>query len=245
MLLSQKVIQWIQGWFSGNQRKTAVIGISGGKDSAVVAGLCKEALGAQQVVGIMMPNGEQKDISDSKQVISQLGISSGLANIQPAYEAILKCVEDAIGMPASEGAKINIAPRLRMTLLYAVAQTLSETNRAKACVVGTGNRGEAEVGYTTKFGDSASDMNPIRNLWVDEVLQIGDELGYFPEIIHKAPSDGLCGKSDEERLGFSYDDVKAAFTGETAKIEADKLEKILAAHRVSGHKRDPIASYPA
>lgn len=88
-------------------------------------------------------------------------------------------------------------------------------------------------------------MNPIRNLWVDEVLQIGDELGYFPEIIHKAPSDGLCGKSDEERLGFSYDDVKAAFTGEASKIDAVKLEKILEAHRASGHKRDPIASYPA
>ena len=237
-MLAKHIIQWIQGWFNENNRKTAVIGISGGKDSAVVAGLCKEALGEQNVFGIMMPHGEQKDISDSEQVISELGINSGCANIKPVSDAMLQCVEEAIGMPASEGAKINIAPRLRMTLLYTIAQTLSETNKAKACVMGTGNRGEAEVGYTTKWGDAASDINPIRNLWVDEVLQAGDELGYFPDIIHKAPSDGLCGKSDEERLGFSYDDVKALFTGH--KVPEDIRDKILAAHCASVHKRYAI-----
>ncbi|MDE7244021.1 MAG: NAD(+) synthase [Oscillospiraceae bacterium] len=190
-MLSKEIIQWIQGCFEENNRKTAVIGISGGKDSAVVAALCKEALGEQNVYGIMMPNGDQKDISDSKQVIAELGINSGCANIKPVYDAVLQCVEEAIGMPASEGAKINIAPRLRMALLYTIAQTLSEMNKAKACVAGTGNRGEAEVGYTTKWGDSASDINPIRNLWVDEVLQVGDELGYFPDIIQKVPSSSL------------------------------------------------------
>lgn len=243
MKLSEKIIQWIQQWFNHNRMKTAVIGISGGKDSAVVAALCKEALGAKQVVGIMMPNGEQADISDSQQVIDELGIVAGTANIAPVYEAMLRCVEDAIGKPASEGAKINIAPRLRMTLLYAVAQTISEVDEAQACVVGTGNRGEAEIGYTTKYGDAASDVNPIRNVWTDEVIQVGDEMGYFPNIVHKTPADGLCGKSDEDRLGFSYDDVKAVFDGHKS-VSEEIVQKIMRAHRTSAHKRDPIPSYP-
>ena len=242
MKLSQKIIQWLQGWFTKNHRKTAVIGISGGKDSAVVAGLCKEALGSQNVVGIMMPNGVQSDISDSEQVVNELGIRFGVANIKPAYDAILQCVEEALGYQASDGAKINIAPRIRMTVLYAISQTISETEAAQACVVGTGNRGEAEVGYTTKHGDSACDVNPIRNLWVDTVLQVGDELGYYPQVVHKAPSDGLCGKTDEDRLGFSYSQVKAAFTG--GDVPAEQLTKIMKAHAASEHKRGLPDTFP-
>ena len=242
MTLAKKIINWTRRWFERNDRKTAVIGISGGKDSAVVAALCREALGCDHVVGIMMPNGHQKDISDSETVVQELGIFAGTANIQPVYNAMLDCVREAIGQDASEGAKINIAPRIRMALLYAVAQTLSETKQAKACVVGTGNRGEAEIGYTTKGGDSLSDVNPIRNLWTDEVVQVGDEMHYFPHIVHKEPADGLCGKSDEARLGFSYADVKAVFTGE--EISEDLAEAILMAHKASKHKRDPIPSYP-
>lgn len=238
MSLSKRIIDWLRDWFPNNGRRTAVLGISGGKDSAVVAGLCKEALGGRQVFGVMMPNGTQKDISDSERVVQELGIRYGTANIEKAYQAIVQCVYDALGMGVSEGAAINIAPRIRMTILYAVAQTLSEREGAGACVVGTGNRAEAEVGYTTKSGDSACDVNPIRDLWVDEVIQAGDEMGYFPEIVHKRPDDGLCGKSDEEKLGFTYEEVKQLFIG--GQVDELHAEKIRRCHELSRHKREPI-----
>lgn len=242
MKLSEKLIQWTKNWFEENNRETAVIGISGGKDSAVVAAVCKEALGEKQVMGILMPNGEQADICDARQVAWELGIYSGVANIRPAYDAILRCVEEAIGRPASEGARINIAPRLRMMLLYAIAQTISEAEGAKACVVGTGNLAEKKVGYTTKWGDAASDVNPIGELWVDEVIQAGDELGYYPDVVHKAPADGLCGETDEDRMGFSYADVKKVFTAKED-VPVSILQKILRMNEASKHKRNPIASY--
>lgn len=242
--LSARVVEWTRDWFGRNDRKTAVIGISGGKDSAVVAGICTEALGAGHVVGVMMPNGEQADIGDSRTVVSELGIRYGMADIKPAYDAILDCVEQVLGVPISENARVNVAPRLRMTLLYAVTQTLSDREQAKACVVGTGNKAEAMVGYTTKGGDNLSDMNPIGNLWVDEVLQVGDELGRYPGVIHKAPADGLCGKTDEERLGFTYGQVRQAFDGRRDEVPMPVLRKILARFDGSAHKRSPIPSFP-
>lgn len=267
--LSEYLIQWLKDWFAKNGRDTAVIGISGGKDSAIVAALCAKAIGAGNVLGVMMPNGIQDDIEDSYKVCEELGIK-GIeipignplfkANNAPyhivsdeyPYGSLIECIDESFSslgdndplkvLRVSAAAKINIAPRLRMTVLYAIAQSLSRVGR-HACVVGTGNLGEASVGYTTKWGDSACDVNPIRNLWVDEVLAVGDALGYFPEIIHKVPRDGLCGESDETRLGFSYADVKQVLDANirgSESVSDTTREKIISAYRRSSHKRDAI-----
>ncbi len=241
MKRSEKIMSWMGRWFGDHGRKTAVLGISGGKDSAVVAGLCRQVLGPEQVFGVLMPNGVQSDIEDSRRVVEALGIRHGATNINGAYEAVLACVQEVLGAAPSEGAMINVAPRLRMTILYAVAQTLSEREGAGACVVGTGNRGEAEVGYTTKWGDSACDVNPIRDLWVHEVIEVGDELGYVPEIVHKKPADGLCGQTDEARMGFTYDEVHRFFTG--GPVDVEHRAKIQARHEASRHKREEIPHF--
>lgn len=238
--LSKRVSAWTKNWFAENGRETAVLGISGGKDSAVVAGICEAALGADRVYGIMMPNGVQADIKDSETVVKSLGIHHGKCDIAPAYEAICNCVQEAIGVPISEAAAINVGPRVRMAILYAIAQTLSDTRGARACVAGTGNRGEAEVGYSTKGGDSVCDFNPIRDLWVDEVVQVGDELPLVPsQAVHKTPSDGLCGKSDEERLGVTYEDIKRVCTGDPD-VPQEIVEKVKLLQGRSAHKRNPI-----
>lgn len=238
--LTSRVVGWTENWFHDNGRETAVIGISGGKDSAVVAGICERALGAENVYGIMMPNGEQKDIGDSLDVVASLGIRSGICNIDAAYQAICDCVQQATGIPISDAAAINVGPRVRMAVLYAIAQTLSDTRGAHACVVGTGNRAEAEVGYTTKWGDSACDVNPIRNLWVKDVLEVGDALDKVPShIVHKAPADGLCGQTDEERLGVSYEDVRRVCVGDKS-VPQTVQDRVYTLQERSQHKRTPV-----
>ena len=250
MKLSEQVIAWTRDSLLAMGRDTAVLGISGGKDSAVVAAILVKAIGAENVFGVMMPNGNQKDIADSEQVIRELGINGLLVNIGDQYEATVRpaqLVSPAAGCPVSGAelipgveSKINVAPRLRMTKLYEIAQSLGDYGR-KACVVGTGNKAEGYVGYCTKWGDMACDLNPIKDLWVWEVLQVGDELGHFPNIVHKAPDDGLSGKTDEERLGFRYEDVYQFVDGDGV---ADEVrEKIEARHRANLHKQKPISYF--
>ncbi len=237
MKLSERIIEWIKNWFDENGRKTAVLGISGGKDSAVVAGLLVRAIGAENVVGVMMPNGMQSDIEDSKKVVDELKIRSITVNINEGYTGIIDEIETQIGQLSKE-AKINTAPRMRMTTLYAVAQTLSDTQDARACVVGTGNAGEAYVGFCTKWGDTGHDINPLRDLWVHEVLQVGDELGYFPEIVHKMPHDGLGLVGDEEKLGVTYNDIYKVATG--IEVEDHIKKRVDQLHKYATHKLNPI-----
>ena len=237
--LSAYLIEETRTWFHANGRDTAVIGISGGKDSGVVAAICKEALGADSVFGVLMPDGVQPDLQDALQVVEELGIPYTILNIGDPVSALYHAVSQRspIGAAApalTPEAKINVPPRIRMTCLYAVAQSMG----GHAVVVGTGNAAECYVGYTTKWGDSASDFNPIRNLWVHQVLQVGDELGYFPNIIHKRPADGLSGKTDEERLGFSYEDVYRCFKQEP--LDPLLQARIEQKHTASTHKRQPI-----
>lgn len=248
--LSQQVVEWTRDWFRENGRETAVIGISGGKDSAVVAGICVAALGKENVVGVLMPNGVQPDIGDSVKVVEQLGIRRMDVNISGMCEAGLMAMNKAIKLATEAGfldeqlvrcvtkaAYINMQPRIRMTTLYTVAQSLSGPGGMKACVVGTGNKAESMVGYTTKGGDAMCDMDPIGGLWVDEVIQVGDELGVCPEVVHKAPSDGLCGQTDEDRLGYTYDEVKLVFTGHDDEVDPERRRAIMNAHAASVHKR--------
>ena len=236
----ENVVDWIQEWFSANGPKAnAVIGLSGGKDSSIVATLLVKALGKDRVVGVMMPNGEQKDISDSKQIAEFLGIKTYTVNIAPYYDAALNSfASDLPDLSISEDTKINLAPRLRMATLYAVAQSLPNGGR----VANTCNASEDYVGYSTKYGDAAGDFSPCSDFTVTEMLAIGDALGVPTELVHKTPSDGLCGKSDEDKLGFTYAMLDKYI--ETGVCEDQALkEKIDRAHRLNLHKLEVIPAY--
>lgn len=200
--VKNQVVKWIRDWFEENGPGcNAVIGISGGKDSSVVAGLCVEALGKDRVIGVTMPNGVQKDISDSMKLINHLGIRHCCVNIGSTYDALMNEVKEqlgAIGKDVANQTVINMPPRLRMTALYAVSQSVNGR------VANTCNLSEDWVGYSTRYGDAAGDFSPLGGLTVQEVKAIGKELGLPIDLVEKTPSDGLCGKSDEDNLGFTY-----------------------------------------
>ncbi|MBQ8031847.1 MAG: NAD(+) synthase [Butyrivibrio sp.] len=234
----ENIVAWIRDWFANNGPKAnAVIGISGGKDSSIVAALLVKALGKDRVVGVLMPNGEQKDIADSKKVVEVLGIKHFIVNINPAVEGEYEALR-AAGVEIGKDAIINTPPSIRMTTLYAIAQSLPEGGR----VTNTCNRSEDWVGYSTKYGDAAGDFSPCSDYLVCEMLQIGDALGLPKELIHKTPSDGLSGMSDEDKLGFTYATLDHyVLTGEI-EDQATK-EKIDRLHRLNLHKLQTIPMY--
>lgn len=234
----EHIVAWIRDWFENNGPKAnAVIGISGGKDSSIVAALLVKALGKERVVGVLMPNGEQKDIADSKKVVEVLGIKHFIVNINPAVEGEYEALR-AAGVEIGKDAIINTPPRIRMTTLYAIAQSLPEGGR----VTNTCNKSEDWVGYSTKYGDAAGDFSPCSDYLVCEMLQIGDALGLPKELIHKTPSDGLSGMSDEDKLGFTYATLDHyVLTGEI-EDQATK-EKIDRLHRLNLHKLQTIPMY--
>lgn len=198
-IVKDACVTWIREWFEENGPGcNAVLGISGGKDSSVCAALCAEALGRDRVIGVTMPNGVQPDIDDSLRLIAHLGIKHYQINIGSAFDALMKEVEGALGREASAQTRINMAPRLRMTALYAVSQS----NNGR--VVNTCNLSEDWVGYSTRYGDAAGDFSPLGGLTVQEVVAIGKLLGLPLYLVEKAPSDGLTGKTDEDNLGFTY-----------------------------------------
>ena len=234
----EHIVAWIREWFENNGPKAnAVIGISGGKDSSIVAALLVKALGKERVVGVLMPNGEQKDIADSKKVVEVLGIKHFIVNINPAVEGEYAALR-AAGVEIGKDAIINTPPRIRMTTLYAIAQSLPEGGR----VTNTCNRSEDWVGYSTKYGDAAGDFSPCSDYLVCEMLKIGDALGLPADLIHKTPSDGLSGMSDEDKLGFTYATLDHyVLTGEI-EDQATK-EKIDHLHRLNLHKLQTIPMY--
>jgi NAD+ synthase len=235
------IVQWIREYFDNNGKDcSAVIGISGGKDSSIVAALCVEALGADRVVGVMMPNGLQKDIADSQKLIECLGIHGITVNIGWSYNNISEMIGNALSCGLSDQAKINIPPRLRMTTLYAVAQSLPNGGR----VANTCNRSEDFVGYATKFGDTAGDFSPLANLMVHEVVQIGHELPIPAELVDKVPSDGLCGKTDEDNLGVSYAEIDRYIESGSCAVAAHE-HHIEDMHRKNLHKLNPMPSFGA
>ena len=188
-------VQWIRDFFEENGKGcNAVIGISGGKDSSIVAALCVEALGRDRVIGVLMPNGEQADIDKAQLLVDTLGIKHYIINIKEAFDG---CV-NSMPFELSEQSRVNLAPRIRMATLYAVSQ--SHNGR----VANTCNLSEDWVGYSTRYGDAAGDFSPCSHLTVDEVKQIGRILGLPDVLVDKVPSDGLCGKTDEDNLGFTY-----------------------------------------
>ncbi len=190
-------VNWIRKFFEENgPDSNAVVGISGGKDSSIVAALCVEALGKERVIGVLMPSGVQSDIDCARQLVSHLGIENYTVNIKDAIDGLLKNFPEEIDI--SVQTKINLPPRIRMATLYAVSQ--SRNGR----VANTCNLSEDWVGYSTRYGDSAGDFSPISHLTVTELKIIGRLLGLPENLVDKTPIDGLSGKTDEDNLGFSY-----------------------------------------
>ena len=191
------IVKWIQNFFKENgDGCNAVVGISGGKDSSVVAALCVEALGKDRVFGVLMPNGTQSDIDSAYTLVNHLGIKSTVVNIQDAYYSIISNIDLPL---ISNQTKINLPCRLRMSVLYAISQSINGR------VANTCNLSEDWIGYSTRYGDSVGDFSPLSDLTVTEVRAIGRALGLPAELVDKVPSDGLCGKTDEDNFGFSYD----------------------------------------
>ena len=234
----ENITEWIRQWFAANgPSANAVIGLSGGKDSTIVAHLLVRALGKERVIGVLMPDGEQKDIDDSKRVVELLGIKSYVVNIHPAVEAAKEMLKTA-GVEPAKDAIINTPPRIRMATLYAVAQSVPNGGR----VANTCNRSEDYVGYSTKYGDAAGDFSPCSDFTVTEMRMIGDALGIPKELTHKTPSDGLSGMSDEDKLGFTYDELdRYIFTGVCE--DEEKRKKIDRLHVINLHKLQLMPMY--
>lgn len=197
---TEKCCKWIADWFEENGKGcNAIIGISGGKDSSVAAALCVKALGKDRVIGVMMPQGEQFDIDYSKDLCKFLDIENYTLNIKDAVDGIYSAIGESFKV--LDQTKFNVPARIRMTCVYAVAQ--SKNGR----VVNTCNLSEDWVGYATRYGDGAGDFSPLSHFTVQEVKAIGEYLGLPRKFTEKTPIDGLCGKTDEDNLGFTYKEL--------------------------------------
>ncbi|MCL2266918.1 MAG: NAD(+) synthase [Treponema sp.] len=223
------IVQWIRDWFDENGKGcNAVIGISGGKDSSVTAALCAQALGADRVYGVLMPQGEQHDIGYSKELVEFLGIKHFIINIKTTVDALMENIKESSVTVTSQAA-VNTPARIRMTTLYAVAASLNGR------VANTCNLSEDWVGYSTKFGDAAGDFSPLCSLTVTEVKAVGRELSLPIKFTDKVPEDGLSGKSDEDNLGFTYAALDK-YIREGICEDAQTKEKIDRLHRINLHK---------
>lgn len=231
------IIDWIKTYVKNSGAKGVVIGNSGGKDSAVVIALCVKALGKDNVLTVALPcSSINQDLKDANLVANTFGVKMLTIDLSSVFENLSLEIEGQISNNIAPYVSINIRPRLRMTTLYTIAQQYNYL------VVGTGNACESFVGYTTKWGDNASDFNPIAEFTVSEVLEIGKILGVPSEIINKAPNDGLGMGTDEEKLGVTYKEIEEYIsTGKTSNQAS--MEKIDKLHKQSAHKREKIPVY--
>lgn len=230
-------VQWIKDFFEKNGKDCmAVVGISGGKDSSVVAALCVEALGKDRVFGVLMPQGEQPDIDYSRMLVDHLGIDSCVVNIGNTVCTLKHEIKPQLGDRWSKQTSTNLPARIRMATLYAVSQTVNGR------VANTCNLSEDWVGYATRYGDAAGDFSPLSQLTVTEVKDIGRELGLPSELVDKTPTDGLCGKTDEDNLGFTYAELDAYIRDGIEPNEEVKA-KIDSMHEKNLFKLQPMPSF--
>lgn len=224
--VKNECVEWIRKFFEENGPGcNAVLGISGGKDSSVAAALCVEALGKDRVIGVLMPCGDQFDIDMSHLLCDHLGIQRYVVNIKDAVSGLT----GAIPMELTAQAKTNLPPRIRMATVYAISQCCNGR------VVNTCNLSEDWVGYSTRYGDAAGDFSPMSHLTVQEVKEIGRVLGLPDVLVDKVPIDGLCGKTDEDNLGFTYAELDRYIR--TGEIEDQaKKERIDRLHRMNQFK---------
>ena len=255
-----KLISGIQKYCKNTGCRGFILGVSGGKDSTVVAKLLVDAIGPDKVLGILMPNGEQKDIADSIKICELLGINYHIVNIRNIYNSLLSAIhepqssqtkmiididgswypetepadriattENGFQFQVSPKSRTNIPPRIRMTVLYAIAQSIGYR------VCGTGNLSEHYIGWFTKWGDRACDFNLIAHLTCTEVMELGHYMGLPDDLVYKTPADGLTGKSDEDNFGFTYKELDR-FIREPNIISTHNSDKFIEMHKNSEHK---------
>jgi len=231
-----EIIQWIRAYFDENGKGCqAVIGLSGGKDSSIVAALCVQALGADRVYGVLLPQGDQWDIDVSRELTAHLGIRHCVINIKDGVDSVLAAIREG-GLEPDRQAIVNTPARIRMTALYAVSSILGGR------VANTCNLSEEWVGYATKFGDGAGDFSPLAHFTVTEVKAIGRELGLPSKFVEKTPEDGLSGLSDEDNLGFTYDVLDNYIRNGTCE-NVETRERIDRLHLANLHKIGEIPCY--
>ena len=228
-------VEWIRNFFEENGKGcNAIVGISGGKDSSVAAALCAEALGKDRVIGVLMPQGEQGDIDMAYMLVNHLGIKHYVVNVKAAVDAIMDSLPDELELTAQSVQ--NLPPRIRMSTLYAVSQSCN----GRVC--NTCNLSEDWVGYSTRYGDSVGDFSPMSDFTVHEIKQIGHLMGLPAELVDKVPIDGLCGKTDEDNLGFTYAELDRYIrTGEIDDME--KKARIDRMHRINLFKLQLMPSF--
>ncbi len=232
-----KIENWIKSYVKSSGAKGVVLGMSGGKDSLVTAQLCANALGKENVIGLIMPNGKMKDNEIATLSCKLIGIRHYEVDVNSLYNIVLDNIDPILkaeDRPLSPVSTINTPPRLRMLTLYAVAGSMNYL------VANTSNLSEAEVGYTTKWGDNVGDFGPLANFTTAEVCEIGMLLGLPRELVYKIPDDGLSGQSDEEKLGFTYEEENNYIR---KGIKGEKFDKISHMHKISEHKRVGVAKY--
>lgn len=237
-IVKNEVIQWIRDWFDKNGKDcNAVVGISGGKDSSVVAALSVEALGKDRVIGVLMPNHIQDDIEYSHLLCEHLGIKNYTVDVGVGIDELLNNIHfRATDIEISDQTKTNLPARIRMATLYAISQSMNGR------VANTCNLSENWVGYCSKFGDAAGDFSPLENLTVTEVKAIGHELGLPSELVDKTPTDGLCGKTDEDNLGFTYAELDA-YIRDGIEPSKEVKAKIDSMHEKNLFKLQPMPSF--
>lgn len=234
---SNKIIEFIKDYYKENNLKGAVIGISGGKDSGVVAGLFAKALGKENVIGIWMPcHSKEIDKENAILVSKKFGFELIDHDLTNMYENYVNQVKESINVTDQElyDANLNIKPRLRTATLYYYAAMFSRIKKGIYIVPGTSNKCELFVGYFTKGGDSVSDIRVLADLTVDEVIKVGEYIGVPDQVIHKAPDDGLSGQTDEEKLGVTYSDIAKVINNE--EVEEETYQRIMKLHNANLHK---------
>ena len=232
--IKNQIIDFIRDYIGNAGAKGVILGMSGGKDSLIVASLCANAIGKENVLGIIMPNGQMKDITIAKESCKILGIKYKTLDIEKTYNSIMSGISPIIeefNKPISTITTYNIPPRIRMLTLYAIAGSLNYL------VANTSNLSEKMVGYTTKWGDNVGDFAPILDLTKTEVCQLGISLGLPENLVLKTPDDGLTGKTDEDNLGVSYSELDNFIRNGT---KAKNYDKIISLYNKSKHKRGEI-----
>jgi NAD+ synthase len=233
----EKRVEWIKQILTQSGAKGVILGLSGGKDSAVVGALVKRA--TDNVLGVIMPCGNiTQDEEHAWKVANAFGIETIKVDLKEAFDTLSQTINRAMKEMPLEGLSLsNIKPRLRMTTLYAIGQ------RKGYLVAGTGNKSEGTMGYFTKWGDGAYDFNPIADLTVTEVRLLGEYLGVPAEILYKAPSAGLWeGQTDEEEMGVTYQEIDEYILTGTTNERAKQI--IEAQYQKTEHKRNLPLNYP-
>lgn len=235
---TENIVNFIKDYYEKNRLGGAILGISGGKDSGVVAGLLVRALGKENVIGVTMPcHSKEEDRKDALLVSEHFGFEMINFDLTETFD-VFKSEFGQLGNVLEEAtidSDINLKPRLRMATLYYLAAAFSHLRKKTYLVAGTSNACELFVGYFTKGGDSVHDISPIGDLTVDEVKAIGEVLGVPKKVLYKEPSDGLSGCSDEEKLGVRYADI-AAFMDDENSVDAALRDKIRRMHENNQHK---------